>query len=111
MNNFLTMFIIFTVMAFSSLNGAVYKGQEVFKKECVSCHPTGQTFVKEKDIDAWKELMKNKGKLLADLHLKDSEAEESWEYFQSSKYSKKSKHLMHFLVEYAKDSGNVPACN
>lgn len=52
-----------------------------------------------------------KGKPLASLHLKSKKSKKSWKYFKSKKYSKKSKHLKQFLIEYAKDSGNVPACN
>ena len=33
------------------------------------------------------------------------------ETWVSNKYTKKSKHLKQFVIEYAKDSGNVPACN
>ena len=55
--------------------------------------------------------MKKKGKPLAKLHLKDKDAKKSWKYFKSKTYTKKTKHLKQFLVEYAKDSGNVPACN
>ena len=43
--------------------------------------------------------------------LKDKDAKKSWKYFKSKKYTKKSKHLKQFVIEYAKDSGNVPACN
>ena len=42
---------------------------------------------------------------------KDKKAQKLWKYFKSSTYKKKTKHLKQFLVEYAKDSGNVPACN
>jgi hypothetical protein len=59
----------------------------------------------------WKKWMKKKGKGLADIHLKSKKAKKSHKYFKSKTYTKKSKHLKQFLVEYAKDSGNVPACN
>ncbi len=92
-------------------NAAIYKGQKVFVKHCLSCHEAGQTFVAEYKIKKWKKWMKKKGKPLAKLHLKDKDAKKSWNYFKSKKYSKKSKHLKQFVIEYAKDSGNVPACN
>ncbi len=92
-------------------NAAIYKGQKVFVKQCLSCHEAGQTFVAEYKIKKWKKWMKKKGKPLAKLHLKDKDAKKSWNYFKSKKYSKKSKHLKQFVIEYAKDSGNVPACN
>ncbi len=92
-------------------NAAIYKGQKVFVKRCLSCHKGGQSFVAEYKMKVWKKLMKKKGKPLAKLHLKDKDAKKSWKYFKSKKYTKKSKHLKQFVIEYAKDSGNVPACN
>ena len=55
--------------------------------------------------------MKKKGKALAELHLEDDKAKKSWKYFNNKLYAKDSRHLEDFLIEYAKDSGNVPACN
>jgi cytochrome c2 len=94
-----------------SSNAAVYKGQKVFVKECVKCHENGQVFISKKKIKEWKELMDQSGKALASLHLKNEKAKDSWSYFESKNYEKNSKNLKQFLVEYAKDSGNVPACN
>ncbi len=93
------------------LNAAIYKGQKIFIKKCLPCHTSGQTFVAKYNIERWEELMQIKGKPLAELHLKDEKAKKSWKYFNSKKYFKKSKHLKQFLVEFAEDSGNVPACN
>ncbi len=111
MNKFFLLFLSVFIFSLSPLNAAVYKGQKIFVKKCVKCHEAGQAFIAKKKIRHWKKLMKKKGKPLADLHLKDDRAKKSWKYFKSKKYSKKSKHLKQFLVEYAKDSGNVPACN
>jgi hypothetical protein len=104
---------LLSVTLFTSLasQAAIYKGQKVFIKQCLKCHKGGQSFVAEKKMRSWKKLMKKKGKPLAKLHLKSKKAKKSWKYFKSRKYSKKTKHLQQFLVEYAKDSGNVPACN
>ena len=106
-------FFIASITLFTMLtsNAAIYKGQKVFVKKCVKCHPAGQAFIAKKKIRSWKKLMKKKGQPLAKLHLKSSKAKKSWKYFKSKKYAKKTKHLKQFLVEYAKDSGNVPACN
>ncbi len=108
-------FILFllAVMFFTLLpaNAAIYKGQRVFVKKCLKCHDAGQSFVSKYKMRYWKKVMKKKGKKLAELHLKNKKAKKSWKYFKSKKYAKKSKHLKQFLVEYAKDSGNVPACN
>ncbi|WP_373002874.1 cytochrome C [Sulfurimonas sp.] len=111
MNKVFLLFITFFILSLSPLSAAVYKGQKVFVKKCVKCHEAGQAFIAKKKIKIWKNLMKKKGKPLADLHMKSNKAEKSWNYFESKKYYKDSKHLKQFLVEYAKDSGNVPACD
>lgn len=111
MNKLFVLFITFFILSLSPLSAAVYKGQKIFVKKCVKCHDEGQGFIAKKKIKTWKKLMKKKGKPLADLHLKNKKAKKSWSYFESNTYSKKSKHLKQFLVEYAKDSGNVPACD
>ncbi len=104
--------IMFTYFFVSTpMHAAIYKGQKVFTKVCLKCHESGQSFVAKKTIYRWKKLMKKKGLGLKKLHLKKQKAKKSWTYFKSRNYTKKSKHLKQFLVEYAKDSGNVPACN
>ena len=109
MNKFWLLFVL--VFSFSSLNAAAYKGQREFVRNCVECHDTGQAFVAEKKIRYWDGVMKKDGKELAEIHLKNNKAKKSWKYFKASRYKKMSKHLADFLKEYAKDSGNVPACN
>jgi len=111
MNKFVLLFLSIMVLSLTSANAAIYKGQRVFIKKCLPCHKDGQNFVSEFKMKHWKKLMKKKGKPLAQLHLKSKKAKKSWKYFKSKRYAKKSKHLKQFLVEYAKDSGNVPACN
>ena len=109
---FLFLFSIFILTSLSS-SAAVYKGQRVFVKKCVKCHKAGQQFIAKKKNKQWKKLMKKKGKKLAQIHIKSKKkkAKKSKKYFKSRRYKKKSKHLKQFLMEYAKDSGNVPACN
>jgi len=99
------------LLLFTPVSAAVYKGQKIFVKKCRKCHKGGQAFVAQKDIESWQKLMKKKGKPLASLHLEEKKAKASWSYFKSNKYSKKSKHLKEFLIEYAQDSGSVPACD
>ena len=111
MKKYLFVFILAYFFVATTGNAAVYKGYRVFTKVCTECHESGQAFVAKKTMYEWKKLMKNKGKLLSKLHLKEKKAKKSWKYFKSRKYAKKSRHLRDFLVEYAKDSGNVPACN
>ncbi len=111
MRKFILFILLLTFFTLSNSQAAIYKGQKVFVKKCLKCHEAGQAFVATKKIRYWKKAMKKKGKPLAKLHLKNKKAKKSWKYFKSKKYTKKSKHLKQFLVEYAKDSGNVPACN
>jgi len=111
MNKILWVLLAFTIFSVTSSNAAIYKGQRVFIKKCISCHKDGQNFVTKYKMSQWKKFMKKHGKPLADIHLKSKKAKKSWKYFESKKYSRKSKHLKQFLIEYAKDSGNVPACN
>ena len=111
MTKFLLILLSLTIIGVSSSNAAIYKGQRIFVKKCVKCHDAGQSFVALYKMKKWKKLMKKKGKPLAALHLKNAKAKKSHKYFKSRKYTKKTKHLKQFLVEYAKDSGNVPACN
>jgi len=111
MKKFILAILLLTVFTLTSSNAAIYKGQRVFVKQCLKCHDGGQAFVAKHKMKKWKKWMKKKGKPLAKLHLKNKKAKKSWKYFKSKKYSKKTKHLKQFVVEYAKDSGNVPACN
>ena len=108
--------IVFTLLAISvfflgTAEARVYKGQKTYVKKCRKCHAGGQELAASKKKKAWKKIMKKKGEGLADIHLESKKAKKSWKYFNSKKYKKYSKHLKDFLVEYAKDSGNVPACN
>ncbi|QOY51083.1 cytochrome C [Candidatus Sulfurimonas baltica] len=107
--------LLLSIFVFTSLtsSAAVYKGQREFVKKCVKCHKGGQAFIATKKKREWKKLMANKGEKLAEIHLQseNTKAKHSVKYFNDKKYKKKVKHLQHFLVEYAKDSGNVPACD
>jgi hypothetical protein len=106
---------LFSVFILTSLNSsaAVYKGQMIFAKKCGECHKDCQQFVASKNKISWKKLMQKNGEKLANLHIKskDQKAKKSVKYFKSKRYKKKAKHLKQFLLEYAKDSGKVPACN
>ena len=55
--------------------------------------------------------MQDDAKKLVDIHLKSKKAKKSWKYFKSHEFRKKTKHLRQFLHEYAKGTGNIPACN
>ncbi|DAB28164.1 MAG TPA: cytochrome C [Sulfurimonas sp. UBA10385] len=105
------MFCILFIFVPFSLNAALYKGQEEFVNACVGCHETRQHFIVTKNKKEWRELIENGGEKLAQIHLDSFNAKDSHDYFKSKIFIENSRHLMQFLMEYAKDSGNVPACN
>ena len=99
------------IIALLPLHAAVYKGQKVYVKQCKKCHGTGQKIAILHTQREWKEILSNNGEKLSKLHLESAKARKSWSYFESAKYTKRTRHLKDFMVEYAKDSGKVPACN
>ncbi|MGA9046644.1 c-type cytochrome [Sulfuricurvum sp.] len=104
--------VALTLLAGSTLlNAATYKGQKIYMDSCKECHGGGQELAGSKKQRVWEKLMDDKGEKLADIHLSSKKAQASWEYFKGRSYTKGAKHLEDFLVEYAADSGNVPACN
>ena len=106
------LFIFLFISAFSfTLNAAAYKGQKIYMNVCKDCHGGGQELAASKNIRTWERLMDKKGDKLIQIHLDSKRAQSSWDYFQDRKFTKDSKHLEDFLTEYARDSGNVPACN
>jgi hypothetical protein len=98
-------------LAALSLNAATYKGQKVYIESCKDCHGGGQAIAASKNTRTWEKIMANKGEKLADIHLSSKKAQASWDYFNDRKFTKDSRHLEDFFTEYARDSGNVPACN
>lgn len=104
---------IFSLLFIPALEAAVYKGQKTYVKKCRKCHGGGQKIAASKRMKDWKKLLnkKQKGAGLAKIHLDNPKAKKSHKYFNSKKYKKKARHLRDFMTEYAKDSGNVPACN
>ncbi len=108
-------FVIFSLMVLflSSVDAALYKGQKEYVKRCSKCHSDGHTFISKKTSAQWEEYMKNSAEELVKVHLNSSDenAKNSFDYFKNNKPEKNANHLMEFLMEYAKDSGKVPACN
>lgn len=95
----------------SLLNAAAYKGQNIYTDTCKQCHGGGQEYAGSKRIKAWEKTMEDIEKV-SEKHLKSKKAADSVPYFENKKQWKKdSKHIQDFLIEYAKDSGNVPACD
>jgi len=91
-------------------DAAVYKGQKLYVMKCRGCHGLGQVFITAKTQDEWENLMKRNGEPIARLHLKSQEAKETWEYFEGADWKRNARHIHDFMIEYAADSGNVPAC-
>lgn len=111
MNRFFIISIFLSIFTLFNAQAAIYKGQREFVKNCVGCHKSGQEFVARKKKIEWEKFLHHKGEKLADIHLKSLKAQESHTYFNSREFYNKTKHLEQFLLEYAKDSGNIPACN
>lgn len=111
MSKFNQLIALTLLLAASVLNAATYKGQKVYIESCKECHGGGQELAASKNTRTWEKIMDKKGEKLADIHMSSKKAQASWEYFESRKFTKDSKHLEDFLTEYARDSGNVPACN
>jgi mono/diheme cytochrome c family protein len=104
--------VALTLLAGTSLlNAATYKGQKIYIESCKECHGGGQEFAGSKKQRVWEKLMAKKGEKLADIHTSSKKAQASWEYFGSRDFTRGAKHIEGFMVEYASDSGNVPACN
>ncbi|MBN2894964.1 MAG: cytochrome c [Campylobacterales bacterium] len=102
---------LLAAFAFSGAQAHVYKGQKEYIKNCKECHAVGKDMANSKTQRDWEKLLSEQGTTLANLHLKNQEAEASHDYFSSRKYEKNVNHLLDFLKEFAKDSGNVPACD
>lgn len=107
----ITFIVLFLVSTLSTLNAATYKGQKIYMDTCKDCHGGGQAMAASKNMRTWEKIMDKKGEMLAEIHLSSKKAQPSWEYFGDRKFTKDSRHLEDFLTEYARDSGNVPACN
>jgi len=105
---FLFTFLLF-IFSTSTVYAAIYKGHRVYVRECSKCHTDKQNFVKSKTAQEWKDAMGKDGATLKTTHIKDTKLKDSWDYFNSNKFTKKAKHLKEFLIEYSKDSGKVPA--
>jgi hypothetical protein len=93
-----------------SSDAAIYKGRIAYVEDCQSCHQRGDELLVTRTQSEWKTIMRDQGRGLAKRHLLSKNSIKSWEYFESPIYVNKSRHLKDFLVEYAKDSGNVLAC-
>jgi len=104
------MIVGLTLFFTTGSSAAIYKGRISYEQVCQSCHPKGDNVFASRTQQEWQSIMKDDGLGLAKLHFSSKKTMKSWEYFSSDLYAKNSRHLKDFLVEYAKDSGNVLAC-
>ncbi|WP_200763850.1 hypothetical protein [Nitrosophilus alvini] len=77
-------------------------------KHCKMCHKSGSKVSSLMNMEEWEVLFEKRGEKIAKLHKKKKQADE---YFSGDRFKKESRHLLDFFKKYAKDSGNVPACN
>jgi len=110
MRHSITLIVGLTLFFTTSSSAAIYKGRITYKEVCQSCHQKGDEIFASKTQEEWRRIMKDNGVGLAKLHFQSKKTMPSWEYFSSDVYAKNSRHLKDFLIEYAKDSGNVLAC-
>ncbi len=99
------------ILGLSFLQAAAYKGQKIYMKTCKQCHGDGQRFTASKKQNEWAVVFKGNGAEFAAVHLESQDGEKVKTYFSGQRYQSDYKHLRDFFVEFAADSGNVPACN
>lgn len=91
-------------VASTSLSADAVKGQKLFSKLLKEpCNMTGAKFAAKHSQDEWKEL-KASGKFEEEVikicpNVKTRDLKESVQ-----------EHIIDFVIEFANDSGNVPAC-
>ncbi len=102
---------LIVLLLVSTLHARTDKGQKIYMNTCKECHKSGQAMCKSRNMRVWKKVMSDNGQQLSSIHTSSKKAQASWEYFKSAGFSKDSKHLRDFLTTYAKDSGNIPACD
>jgi len=99
-----------------NLYASVYKGHRLFQKKCLSCHGKALEFVIAKSTKEWMHIMRDNGSQLLLIHLKafdegTVEQEKALKYFKGKRFPKNAPHYKDFLLEYASDTGNIPACD
>ena len=98
------------ILSLLSVQASVYKGQKYFKKKCLSCHGKALVFVTEKNYAQWQEYLSDNGNIIYKIHEESDKAKASMKYFNSDKYRRSIGHFSDFFLEYASDTGNIPAC-
>lgn len=111
MLKFYNVALMLAVLGGGSLYAASYKGQKIYMNSCKECHEGGQSFASSKKQRDWSRLLDQNGAKLVQIHTESKKAASSVEYFTSKNFVKNVRHLEDFFVEFASDSGNIPACN
>lgn len=107
----LILVIFILLISLSPVDASVYKGLKYFKQKCLHCHGKALEFVTHRSYDQWAEYLDADGGVLYDMHEKSADAVTAMEYFNGHKYRKSVKHFRDFFLEYASDTGNIPACD
>ncbi|MCD6258904.1 MAG: hypothetical protein J7J31_04795 [Helicobacteraceae bacterium] len=110
MNKIFLIVFLFVFSSFS-VDASVYKGHKLFKMKCLSCHGKALDFVISKTTQEWEFLLQHNGKMIRNEHLQREDAQASMEYFNSDSYKDHIPHFRDFFLEYAADTGNIPACD
>ncbi|MDD2904969.1 MAG: cytochrome C [Sulfurimonas sp.] len=111
MNKNIVFLLCYLSISSLELSASVYKGHGLFKNMCLECHGTALEFVINKNTKQWSDLLKDDGAPLLLIHAKNTNALKSLEYFRGDRYSKHVPHYRDFFMEYASDTGNIPACD
>ena len=97
---------LLVLLAGSTLNADIKKGQRSYLKQCKNCHGNGTKGAAMHSQDEWDELFADGAKKMKEVHAgTKGEAFINGPAFQNS-----APDLRDFLYEYGNDSGNVPSC-
>lgn len=109
--NKMLFFVFIFLLGSLSVSASVYKGHKLFKMKCLGCHGKALDFVISKKTQEWEDLLQHNGKMIRNEHLQREDALASIEYFNSERYPAHIPHFRDFFLEYAGDTGNIPACD
>ncbi|MDD3324705.1 MAG: hypothetical protein PHN38_06260 [Sulfurospirillaceae bacterium] len=96
-------------IATTSVFADAQKGQKAYLKYLKSATKlNGADFAKQQTQEEWKALFANDGAKFIEKY--SAKFPDAAEFFKGEKFKKLMNDVRDFCVEYASDSGNVPAC-
>jgi hypothetical protein len=103
------MYHLIIIVLFSGVMLADYneKGMRVYKKHCKSCHGSGDYAAGQLDQQAWEDYFLFGASKLKKAHQKEPKIVKNLDTFSKKRWG----YLEEFLVQNAKDSGNVGGCD